>query len=259
MKKYLKVWLIMTGNSIQTILSSRLGVIIFTFGKFFRFSLFIIFIFFLFSGINNVVGYGRYQTLFFFVTFSTIGAIGQMLFRETYRFRARLVAGDFDFDLLKPIHPLLRNLSGGFDVLDLLTLPVYFWVLIDVVKHLSFGPDKLFLYILLSLNGLVIMAAIHVVVIAFGIVTTEVDHAVMIYRDFEAMARFPVDIYREPLKQILTFALPVGIMFTLPAKAFLGLLSWQAILACLFVGVVSICLAFYCWNFAVKKYSSASS
>lgn len=259
MGRYVKIWLMMTGNSIQAILASRLGVLVFTFGKLFRFALFIFFIFFLFSGINNVLGFSRYQTLFFFVTFSTVGAIGQMLFRETYRFKARLVSGDFDFDLLKPIHPLLRNMSGGFDVLDLITLPVYLIVLMNIIGHLNFDAGRLALYLLLCFNGLLIMAAIHVIVIAFGILSSEVDHAVMIYRDFEAMGRFPVDIYKEPLRQILTFILPVGIMFTLPAKAFLGLLSWQWIITSLLVGLVTIFLALFFWRFAIKEYSSASS
>ena len=259
MKRYFKAWLIMTAGSIQAIFASRLGVLIFVFGKLFRFLLFLGFIYFLFSGVQTIIGYNKYQILFFLTTFSVIGAIGQMLFRETYRFRARLVSGDFDFDLIKPIHPLLRNVSGGFDVLDLLTLPLYFWVLVQVMMGLHLTPIDLFLYILLSLNGLVIMAAIHIIVIAFGIISTEVDHAVLIYRDFEAMGRFPVDIYREPLRQILTFVLPVGIMFTIPAKAYLGMLSWQVILVSLLVGLVSVYLAFRFWRFALKKYASASS
>lgn len=259
MKKYFKIWLRMTSNSFQTIIASRFGMIIFLFGKLFRFGIYLAFIYFLFSGTNGIVGYNRDQTLLFLLTFSLLGGIGQMFFREVYRFRGKVVSGEFDFDLVKPVHPLLHNLAGGFDFLDLLTMPIYFYVLIKVISFLHFGAGQLLLYILLSLNGLFIMGAIHVVVAAFGIITSEVDHMLMVYRDLETMGRFPVDIYKEPLRQILTFALPIGIMFTFPAKALLGLLSWQMVIISLGLGLAIVYLSFRFWNFAVKKYSSASS
>ncbi len=103
------------------------------------------------------------------------------------------------------------------------------------------------------------MMAIHVMVAALITINNEVDNALMFYRDIETMGRFPVDIYREPLRQILTFVVPIGIMFTIPAKALLGLVSWQGVIAALAVGLISIALAFRFWDYAVKKYSSASS
>lgn len=259
MKKYLKIWVLMTSNSFQAVLSSRFGMVVFIFGKLFRFGIYLSFIYFLFSATNGILGYNRNQTLLFLLTFTFLGSVGQMFLREVYRFRGKVVSGEFDFDLLKPVHPLLRNLAGGFDLLDLLTMPVFIYVLVKIISQLHFGPGQLALYVLLSLNGLLIMTAIHIVVAAFGIITTEVDHMLMVYRDLETMGRFPVDIYKEPLRQILTFALPIGVMFTFPAKALLGLLSWQMVVIAIGVGFLSVYLAIRFWNFAVGKYSSASS
>lgn len=249
----------MTSNSIQAVLTTKLTITIFVFGKLLRFGLYLSFVYFLLSGVNNVAGYDRYQTMLFLLTFTLLGTIGQMLFREVYRFRGRVTSGDFDFDLLKPVHPLLRNLAGGFDFLDLLTIPIFVWALSTVITHLDFTLPQLILYIGLSINGLIIMMAIHIVVAAFGIITTEVDHAVMVYRDLETMGRFPVDIYKEPLRQILTFVMPIGIMFTVPAKALLGLTSWPIVIISLSVGIVSVYASFRFWDFAIKKYTSASS
>ncbi len=249
----------MTLNSFQTILASRFGIIIFIFGKLLRFGLYLTFIYFLYTGTKGVVGYDRNKMLLFLLNFSFLGAVGQMLFREAYRFRTKLVSGEFDFDLVKPVHPLLKNLAGGFDLLDLLTMPVFIYVLYKVLSLINFNTSQFIFYGLLFMNGLMIMFAIHVSVLAFGIITTEVDHLVMVYRDLETMGRFPVDIYREPLRQFLTFAVPVGIMFTFPVKAILGLLSWQGMLAAFILGGLSCYFSLRFWNFAVMKYSSASS
>ncbi len=259
LKKYLKIWLLMTSNSFQTMLASRLGIIIFLFGKLLRFSLSLAFIYFLFTGTKGVLEFNREQTLLFLLTFIFLGGVGQMLFREAYRFRGRLVSGDFDFDLLKPVHPLLRNLAGGFDFLDLLTMPVYLYVLFKIISSLHFSPLEMLLYVLLLFNGLVIIMAIHILVVAFGIITTEIDSLIMVYRDIETMGRFPVDIYKEPLRQLLTFVVPIGIMFTFPAKALLGLLSWQGIVLAVIFGAVSLKIGLAFWNYSVRRYSSASS
>ncbi len=249
----------MTMNSFQTIIASRFGVVIFVFGKIFKLVVFLGFIYFLFSGTNSILGYGKYQTLLFLVTFTFLGQAGQMFLREAYRFRGKLISGEFDFDLVKPVHPLLRNLAGGFDLMDLITMPLIIYALVLVISNLHYTVGQLALYILMLLNGFLILVAIHIGVVALGVITTEVDNLVMTYRDIETMGRFPVDIYKEPLRQILTFAIPVGLMFTVPAKALLGLLSWQSIILTLFFGVLSMFLAFKFWDFSVKKYSSASS
>lgn len=249
----------MTSNSLQSILATRFGILIFIFGKLARFGLFLGFVYFLFSGTKDILGYGRYQTLLFVLTFYFLSSVGQMLFREVYRLRGKVVSGNFDFDLVKPIHPLLKNLAGGFDLMDLITLPVFVFALVVTIQNLEFEWGRLILYLILSLNGLLIIAAIHIFVAGFGVITTEIDHAVLVYRDLEGMGRFPIDIYKEPLREILTFVVPVGLMFTIPAKAFLGLLSWQSVIGAMIIGIVSIYLSLKFWDLAISKYSSASS
>jgi ABC-2 type transport system permease protein len=81
----------------------------------------------------------------------------------------------------------------------------------------------------------------------------------MIYRDLTSLGRLPVDIYKEPLKAFLTYLIPVGIMMTLPAKAAMGLVAPMGILVAFLVGAIALIVAFRFWNYALTKYSSASS
>ncbi len=259
MKRYWRVWLLLTTNSFQTMLASRFGMIVFVLGKLARFGLYLAFIYFLFSGVSRILVYDRYQTLFFLLTFTLMGSIGQMVYREVYRFHEKIISGEFDFDLLRPISPLLRNIAGGFDLMDLLTMPVLVYALVAVMRQLPFDGQRLLLYLLLMSNGLLMMTAIHIGLAGLGIITSEIDHLMMVYRDIETMGRFPVDIYAEPIKTTLLFIIPIGLMFTIPAKAYLGILSWPFILVALVAGVVSMLLSGWFWNFAVRRYSSASS
>lgn len=259
MRKYFKVWKIMTIGSIQGVMSSQFGWLLFMVGKLLRFGLFLAFLFFLMSGTNKLLNYSKDEVLIFFLTFAVLGGIAQMFFREVYRFRQRVVSGDFDFDLLKPIHPLFRNLTGGFDVLDLITIPIYLYFLVITIINYGLTPEGLVIYIFLALNSLLIQTALHIFVLAFGIVTSEVDHAMMVYRDIENMGRFPINIYQQPLQGVLTFIIPIGIIFTVPALGLMGLLNWSMVIGSLVLGLFFFSLSIFSWSKAIKKYSSASS
>jgi ABC-2 type transport system permease protein len=132
---------------------------------------------------------------------------------------------------------------------------VVFWI----GSSLSPSPLQIAYYVLLVLNALLIATAFHIAVLSLGIITLEVDHMIMVYRDLASMGRFPVDIYREPIKSILTFVVPVGIMVTVPAKAMAGLIGPLGVALAVAFGLFVFFLSLKLWDHALKKYTSASS
>jgi ABC-2 type transport system permease protein len=81
----------------------------------------------------------------------------------------------------------------------------------------------------------------------------------MIYRDIASMARFPIDIYREPLRGFITFIVPVGIMMTFPPKALFGLLTLPFVGLSVLIGIGALGTSVFLWRFALTRYTSASS
>lgn len=257
--RYLKIWWIMSKDSFLMVLVQKSTLIIFLIGKVIRFVLFGMFLVFLLKGTNTLAGYNLNQTLFFFVTFTLVDSLSQFFFREVYRFRPQIVSGSFDLVLTKPISALFRSLAGGADVIDLITLPPLIYVIVYIGGMLHPTFIQIALYVLLVINGVLIAAAFHIMVLSLGILTTEIDHTIMIYRDLSSMGRFPVDIYKEPLKGTLTYLIPVAIMVTLPAKILMGLVSPTGVLISLAVGVIAVFIATRFWNYALRYYTSASS
>jgi ABC-2 type transport system permease protein len=259
LKKYLKIWWIMSRNSFVMVISQKLSLSVFLIGKIFRFVFFFLFLFFILKGSGTLAGYTGTQVIFFFLTFNVIDIISQFLFREVYRFRPMIVNGDFDFVLAKPINPLFRALLGGADVIDLITIPPIIIATIYFGSLLKPNFTEMVLYFALLLNGFLIATAFHIVILSLAIITTEIDHMVMIYRDITSLGRLPVDIYKQPLQMFLTYLIPVGIMITLPAKAAMGVLAPWGIVAAFVVGILSIIISLRFWNYALTKYTSASS
>lgn len=260
MKKYILIWLKLCFLSFQIALSSRFGAILFLFGKIIRFGFFLIFLSLLAAKTKNIAGFSLWQIIFFFATFNLIDSLTQFFLREVYRFRSYVVSGNFDLILTKPISPLFRSLFGGSDILDVPMLALSLGFMFIAGSNLPyFSLLNILLFILLFFNAMLIACAFHILVLSIGVLTTEVDNTIMLYRDITQMGRLPVDIYKAPVGSILTFVIPVGIMMTFPAKALMGVLSFQFILIALVVGIVFLFSTVRLWKFALTKYSSASS
>lgn len=259
-KKYFRTWCLLTVRASQVAFVSRFGALIFILGKLLRFVFFLLFILILVSRTNLIVGYSFWQVIFFYVTFNLIDSLPQFFLREVYRFRYYVVSGSFDYILTKPFSSLFRSLFGGCDVLDLsILIPSTLLIFFIGSKIEQISPMGIVFYILLIFNAFLIALAFHIFVLAVGVLTTEVDNTIMLYRDLTQMGRFPIDIYKEPLRGILTFVIPIGIMITFPAKALMGLLSIQGIIISFFIGGLMFFISIKFWRFSLKRYSSASS
>lgn len=249
----------MSKNSFMMMLSNKILFVMFLTGKLLRFGFFTAFLFFLVKGSDTLAGYSINQTIFFFLTFNLVDVTAQFLFREVYRFRPLVVSGDLDLVLSKPMSSLFRVLMGGADIMDFVTIPPLIAAVIYVGGLL--GPTTLHttFYILLILNGLLISTAFHIAVLALGIITLEIDHTIMIYRDLGNLGRLPIDIYKQPLRGIITYLIPVGVMVTFPAKAIMGLITSTGVFLSFVLGGVLFFASLRFWNYALKQYTSASS
>ena len=132
-KKYFKIWWMMSRNSFSMVLTQKLALSVFLIGKVLRFIFFFGFLYFLLLGSGSLAGYTSNQIIFFYLTFNLIDVITQFLFREVYNFRPMIINGDFDLVLVKPLSALFRVLMGGADIIDLITIPpliiltIYLW------------------------------------------------------------------------------------------------------------------------------------
>lgn len=260
MKKVLRVFWLYTQNSIKISFQQRIGIFFFLLGKLLRFGMFGVFIYFLLQRTQVLAGYSITQTLIFFITFNIIDGITQLLFREVYRFRPLILSGDFDTVLVKPIHPFVRILTGGFDILDTIPLAIYLSMLVYLCSMAgSLSAGDVLLYLLLVINGVFIATAFHILVLALGILSTDVDHTIMIYRDITRMGSFPVDIYTEPIRFLITFVIPIGLMISYPVKALFGMLSLPAIAGTVLFAALFFAVSISVWHYALLRYQSASS
>jgi len=257
-KRNLKIFFLYAKFALKTTFQTRVGIIFLLLGKTIRFLFFFFLIIFIFQRVKIIKGYTINQAIIFYLTFNLIDTLSQILFREVYRFRYYVVSGSFNLTLVRPCHPFLQILVGGIDYLDIIMFFPYLLLTLFFIFQSSilYHPASIILYIILIINGLVIATAFHIAVLAFGIITTEIDNTIMIYRDLTNLGRFPLDIYKSPLRDIFTFIIPVGVMISFPAQALFNLLTWPMIFYAFIVSAGLLLLSLRFWRYGLRRYQS---
>lgn len=260
LKRYIVIWWKLTLGTSQIAFQSRFGALLFLFGKLLRYVFFLLFLILLVNKTKVIAGYTFWQIVLFYATFNFLDTLPQFLFRNVYRFRQQILNGYFDNLLLKPLPSLFHPLFGGSDMWDLFVFFLSIGFIIFAGLHSGHVTLwHVIIYVLLLLNGFLISLGFHIFVLGTGILSTAIDNTVMLYRDLTQMGRLPIEVYQEPLRGLITFVIPVGIMMTYPGKALLGLLSVQGVIIALAFGVGLLFVSMRFWAYALRHYTSASN
>jgi ABC-2 type transport system permease protein len=256
---YWKIWSKIAQYGLAETFLNRWTNMLFFVGKSIRFGMQLLFLLLLQRNIQGIAGYTTNQVVIFFLTYQFLDTLTQIFFRGVYLFSWQVRSGELDFYLSKPLNPLFRILTGKPDLIDTFflipTTVVSFWLISQMQLHVTLS--QALLYGALLLNGFMIATALHILVICMGVLTTEVDNVVMLYRDMTSLSRFPVDIYREPFRTVLFYVIPVGLMITVPAQVLLNLQPSLNILLTLLFGAGFFFFSLRAWSYSVKRYTSA--
>jgi ABC-2 type transport system permease protein len=259
--RYLKIWNRLAVMSFMVQMESFISSFGYLLGKLTRISFFLFFLFSIFKHTDALVGYTLPEVALFFLTFNIIDILAQLFFRGIYGVRSLIREGDFDYFLIQPTNVLFRVAFHTVDFLDVVTILPVLYVTFYVIRQIPGGisMSRLLVYGLLILNGLVIAFAIHIAVAGLAVLTQELENTIWIYRDLMTLGRFPSDIYGAPMRAILTFIMPVAVMVSFPAKAYLGKLQPVWLAHALGMAMTSLALSLLFWRFATRRYTSVSS
>ena len=258
---YLKIWQLNASNTLQEFFVNRYTHILFYLGKVIRLGMSLLFLYLIKDQISQFSDYSPDQVIIFFLTYQFIDLFAQVIFRGVYLFRARIIRGNFDFMLLRPINPLFQALTDHPDINDALfiipttILSIYIATTLNIQVTLA----SLLMYLLLVFNAMMIATSLHISILAMGILTKDIEGLIWIYRDVMRLARFPVTVYLEPLRFALFFIIPVGLMITVPAEVLLNLTPAYSIWITIATGITSVWISLKLWKWSLKKYTSASS
>lgn len=253
----LKLLSTLTRNALKITFYNPFSTAIFTFGKALQFVLYLFFIYYLVTHTKLFAGYTLNQSLILYLTAAVINSLSGLFFREVYKFRPFLIAGELDGVLIKPYHPFWRILVGSIDIYDFIQLVPQLILLTYFVAHEPIlHAHSIIFYILFFVVSMMINAALFITVLSIGILFTEVDNVLWFVRELIRLSTYTVDIYTEPFRSFITFVIPVGIMINFPAKVLFNMLEPNLIVVSVVIGTAFLFFSLSLWQLALQKYQS---
>jgi ABC-2 type transport system permease protein len=217
----------------------------------------------IYGQVDSIGGWSRGQMLIFVGTFSMINGLNMMIyFFGVLGIPEKIREGGLDLYITKPGNPLLRltfeNVNPGSAPLLLLSgLIIAYGVSVegvDVTLPLLLGYAALTLLMTLLWYDmeLILRTIPFFVISANAIERLEGD---MIELNF----KIPGVLYKGVWKLLFYFALPYGIMSTVPTQFISGALTLPGLLQAVGVAVVFTAFALWFWRVGLRHYKSASS
>lgn len=258
---YFRVWKMLAITQLQQAFVNRWTNILFLLGKFIRMGMALLFLFIIKNTVQQFAGYTTDQIVIFYLTYQFIDVLGQVFYRGVYSFSDKVRSGEFDFTLTKPLSSLFQSLVGKPDANDAIfivpTIGLSIWIVSTL--DITITAASIASYLILLFNSFLIVTALHILVLVVGVLTTEVDGIVWMYRDLSKMGQFPISVYMQPFRFILSFIIPIGMMITIPAEILVGQRPATAVLLPTCIGIGFFILSLRIWRWCLRGYSSASS
>lgn len=169
--------------------------------------------------------------------------------------------GTMDFILTKPINSQFLASLRVFVVWNLADVVLGFGVIAYALGRLDVRPTpfQMAVFGALLVAGVVIVYAFWMLLVTLAFWFVRVGNITELFSTFFTAGRFPVTVYPDRVRWLLTFVVPVALLTTIPATSLLGRLTAPYALLSLGMaaGLLAASAAF--WNYAVRHYSSASS
>lgn len=216
----------------------------------------------LFSQTAIIGGWTKAEAMSLFGIFVIITQLWYIfLAPNLLNFSDMIRTGEFDFLLMKPISTqfivsLKEVYIYSFSNL-LLGIGIVIYYGSQVAK--VFDPVTIFVTILLIFNGLVVLYSIMLALVTLSFWIINFSSFWHVYEVLTEGARYPVTFFKNPLRFLFTFIIPLSIIFTIPAQYLVKDTDWWIIMIAFLVGVLCFYLSSKFFYFGIRHYNSASS
>jgi ABC-2 type transport system permease protein len=169
--------------------------------------------------------------------------------------------GALDYLLLRPVDALVSCLVADFEPWSLLETLVGIGLLVVAATAAEVSPTLLdvAMFVVVLGSGIAALYAIAVLILSLAFRAMQLQNLAYMLESLLDFARWPISVFRGPLKAFFTFVIPFAIMTSYPPMALMGWLEPGAAVGAVVTAVVLGLVARSAWLRALGGYTSASS
>ena len=165
--------------------------------------------------------------------------------------------GTFDKFLLKPLSSLAYVTSKGFDLEGIGEILAGIAVVTFALIKLKLFSLLLLPYLFLIILGILFEYALTIIAASLAFIFVKTWRLFEFISSIERFGRYPLGIYNDFLRIMLTFFIPVAAASYYPASVLLEKEVLLKIPLITIPVIIFFTVSIFLWNFAMKKYSSA--
>ena len=215
----------------------------------------------IFSNTNSLAGWNVWQILALLGVFRVMSGVIALLVAPNMRLIMQDIRdGTLDFVLIKPInsqfYASIRRLVvwQGFTIATGIAMAAVAGVKLSAA--VSAGRAAMFVILLAA--GVTIIYSFWLVLATLAFWFTRISNIEMVFWNVFEAGRYPVDIYRRPVRWVLTYVVPLAFLTTFPARALVGKLEATNLAVALAVGAAALAGSSWFWRYGLRHYSGAS-
>ena len=218
----------------------------------------------IYSQVDAIGDWGRGAMIIFIGTYSLLNAINMTIyFFGLNGIPGKVRSGELDHYVTKPVSPLLRL---TFESVDLGSAPLIALSIVIILYGVGVAgvaptAGQVALYCVLILLMVVLYYDLEVILrtiafftLASGDVLGEFEGAA-----FSLCMKLPGTLLKGLYKAVFWFALPYGVMATVPSRVLMGILEPESIAYAAFAAVAFTFIAVRFFYYGLRHYKSASS
>ena len=168
--------------------------------------------------------------------------------------------GQFDYILLKPLHPLVSLwVNGQFVISNLPTVLINAVVVIVLLTKASIALVDIPIFLALFVIGVVVRVAMSLICVAPVFFSERLGDVEDSFWSVTSLARYPMSIYPRFLVAFMTFVIPIGMLSSIPAGVLFGRHGWQEVLGAVAASIIFTYLAQRIFMLCLRRYQSVNS
>lgn len=216
----------------------------------------------IFGQVDSIAGWTRNEAMALSLTGSMfISFLWWNVFPSMLRLVETIRTGDFDFYLLRPVNSrfLISISRFGFDNYPRVLVTVILLIGLIVKQSMPVSFLSIISFIGLFLLGSVIFYCLFLIIATLSFWLTQMEELAHLFDTILTMGRYPTDIFQSWLKIIFFYLIPMVFVATFPVRALFGRGGIELVLQGFALAVIFFVASQWFWNFALRRYSSASS
>ena len=263
MKRAFRLHRIFIAQYLKKLMEYKVDFIVGAVGFLLSQALEILFIGIIFSQIPDLAGW-TFNEILFIYGFSLIPkAIDHMFFDNLWMVGYHIVRkGEFDKYLTRPINSLFYVTVEKFQIDAFGELIM--GIILITYSLIQIGADivwyRVLVLLLLVPFAVLIYTAIKIITSAISFWTKKSGHITHMFYMSSDFSKYPVTIYNNFIKVVITFIIPFAFTAYYPASYFLrGENGLFCVLGTILISSLLFVVSILVWNRGVKKYESAGS